>query len=98
MISVVAKIPLKEGKAAEIMEDVKALMVGVAGEEGTLFYTLSIDKKAPDTLVFMERYADKAAFKAHSETPHFNEFMGKVLGVLEGAPEINVLAEVMSAK
>jgi len=73
-------------------------MVGVARGEGTLFYNLSIDKKAPDTLVFMERYADKAAFKAHSETLHFNEFMGKVLGVLEGAPEINVLAEVMSAK
>ena len=98
MISVVAKIPLKEGKAQEIMESVKTLMAGVAKEEGTLFYTVSADRKAPDTLVFMERYADKAAFKAPSETPHFNEFMGKVMGVLEGAPEISVLNEILSAK
>lgn len=70
----------------------------MAGEEGTLFYTVSIDKKFPDTLVFMERYADKAALGAHSETPHFKAFMEKVLGLLESAPEVNVMKEAMSAK
>ena len=97
MISVIAKIPLKEGKASQLAEDIKALMEGVAKEEGTLFYTVSADKKAPDTLVFMERYKDKEALKAHSSTPHFNAFMGKVLEALEGQPEITVLNELASA-
>jgi quinol monooxygenase YgiN len=97
MISVIAKIPLKEGKASELKEDIKALMQGVAQEDGTLFYTVSADKKAPDTLVFMERYKDKEALKAHSATPHFNAFMGKIMEALEGQPEITVLNELASA-
>lgn len=98
MISVIAKIPLKEGKAAQMTGDIKALMQGVAQEEGTLFYTVSASKKAPDTLVFMERYTDKNALTAHSTTAHFNAFMGKVLENLDGSPEITVLEELASAR
>ena len=98
MISVIAKIFLNPGQAAVLENDVKALAEKVAGEEGTLFYTVNADKKAPDTLVFMERYRDMAALKKHSGTAYFQEFMGKVLPVMAKPPEIAVLEELLSAK
>ena len=74
MIAVIAKVPLKPGTREEAIDEVKVLMAKVAEEEGTLHYTLNIDKNNPDTLVFMERYKDLDALSAHGSTPHFQEF------------------------
>ena len=74
MISVIAKIPVKEEKRDEAIEAFKQLITEVAKEEGTLFYSLNVSKQAPNTLVVMERYKDKEALKTHSSTPHFQGF------------------------
>ena len=71
MISVVAKLPVQEGKAEEAIEMFKALLKEVATEEGTLLYSLNQSKKDPNTIVIIERYKDDAALAAHSATPHF---------------------------
>ena len=55
MISLVVKLPLKEGKAAEFTEAFKQIAVGVATEEGNLLYSLNFAGNAPDTAVIMER-------------------------------------------
>lgn len=96
MISVIARIPLVKGRKDEATESVKKLMKGVAAEEGTLYYTVNIDKKSPDTLVFMERYRDMDALKAHAATPHFQKFMEETVNFAEGPPEIQVLSEIAS--
>ena len=96
MISVIAKVPVQPEKKDEALLAVKELMTHVAQEEGTLYYTLNIDKGAPDTLVFMERYRDMDAFKAHGATPHFQEFMTRAAAFASGAPEIQVLKEIDS--
>lgn len=96
MISVIAKVPVQPEKKEEALGAVKDLMKHVAKEEGTLYYTLNIDKNAPDTFVFMERYRDMDAFKHHGGTPHFQEFMNKAAGFASGAPEITVLKEIDS--
>jgi quinol monooxygenase YgiN len=44
----------------------------------------------------VELYADQAALKVHSTTPHFKEFFGKFSAVMAGAPEIMILEEVAS--
>jgi len=96
MISVIAKMPLQPDKKDEALASVKKLMQGVSTEEGTLYYTANINRKDPDTLVFMERYRDMDALKAHGATPHFQKFMEEAMGFAAGQPEITVMEEIAS--
>ena len=96
MISVIAKVPVQTEKKEEALAAVKKLMAQVTKEEGTLYYTLNINDKEPDTFVFIERYQDMDALTVHSSTPHFKEFMEKAMTFAAGAPEITVLNEVDS--
>jgi quinol monooxygenase YgiN len=96
MISVIAKIPIKEGKVEEAIDAFKELMVPVAKEEGTLSYTLNRAQSNPNTLVVMERYQDKAALDIHSSTPYFKAFFAKSREFIGGKPEITVLEEIHS--
>ena len=96
MVSVIAKLPIKEGKVEEAIAAIKELMVQVAREEGTLLYTLNRDPSNPNTLVIMERYKDKAAFDAHTSTPHFKAFFAKSKAFIGGKPEISVMEEIHS--
>jgi quinol monooxygenase YgiN len=96
MLSIIAKIPVKEEKLNEAIEAVKQLMMGVGKEDGTLFYTLNISKSAPNTLVIMERYKDKEALGVHSSTPHFKSFMSKAGELFSGKPEITIMDELAS--
>jgi quinol monooxygenase YgiN len=98
MISVLAKLPMKEDKIEEAIAAIKELAAEVAKEEGTVLYTLNRDPKNPCTLIFMERYKDKAALDAHSVTPHFKAFFAKGAAFLSGRPEITVMEELISAK
>ena len=96
MLSVIAKIPVKEEKMNEALEAFKQLIAEVAKEEGTLYYTLNVSKTEPHTLVVMERYKDKEALAAHSSTPHFQALMARAPDLFSGQPEITVLKELAS--
>ena len=97
MISIVVKIPLKEGKAEEFIEAFKAVAAGVSTEEGNCLYTLSFAKKEPDTAVIMERYIDKDALTEHSQTDHFKAFGPKIGDLVAGAAEMTIMKEVVAA-
>jgi quinol monooxygenase YgiN len=96
MLSVIARIPVKEEKFDEAVEAFKQLMSEVAKEEGTLSYSLNVSKAEPLTLVVMERYKDKEALAAHSATPHFKAFSAKGAEFFAGKPDILVLNELAS--
>ena len=98
MISVIAKLPIKDDKVDEAVAAIRELMQDVAKEEGTLLYTLNRDSKNPSTLIFMERYRDKDALNANSATPHFKVFFAKSGALLSGKPEILFMEEILSAK
>jgi quinol monooxygenase YgiN len=94
MITVVAKLPIKEGKMEEALKEFKVLMAEVAKEEGTLLYSLNKGKSDPNTLIVVEQYKDKDAFNFHSSTTHFKDFFTKSAGLLGGKPEIAVMEEI----
>jgi len=96
MISLIAKIPVKEEKLNEAIEAFKQLIVEVAKEEGTLSYTLNVSKKEPNTLVVLERYKDKESLGAHSSTPHFKAFGAKAAEFFAGKSEITIMDELAS--
>jgi quinol monooxygenase YgiN len=95
MITVIAKLPIKEGKMEEALAEFKGLMSEVAKEEGTVLYSLNVEKANPNTLVVVEQYKDKEAFIFHSSTPHFKEFFTKSAALIGGGdPEIVVMKEI----
>ena len=94
MITVIAKLPIKDGKMEEALEEFKRLMSEVAKEEGTVLYSLNKEKSNPNTLVVVEQYKDKDAFKFHSSTPHFKEFFTKSAALIGGNPEIVLMEEI----
>ena len=94
MITVIAKLPIKEGKMEEALAEFKALMAEVAKEEGTVLYSLNSEKAKPNTLVLVEQYKDKDAFNFHSSTPHFKDFFTKGAAFIGDNPEIGVMKEI----
>jgi quinol monooxygenase YgiN len=96
MISVIAKLKVQEGKAADAVATFKKLIALVRNEEGTLYYTLNRDRTDPNLYVVIERYKDDAAFMAHSSTSYFAEFFAQSREFLEGSPELMMLDEIAS--
>ncbi len=98
MLTVIAKMPIKEGKMDEAIKEVKGLLVKVAKEEGTVLYSLNVETANPNTLVVVEQYTDQDALNFHSSTPYFKEHFTKASGLLAGAPEIVIMKEIARAK
>lgn len=97
MISVIAKIPLQDGKAGEFTEAFKVIAAGVATENGNFLYSLNFSEQEPNLAVIMERYTDRDALTAHSQSDHYKAFGPKIGGLVAGAPEIAIMEEVVVA-
>jgi quinol monooxygenase YgiN len=92
--SVVATIKAKAGSEAEFRAAALQLAAAVrANEPGCLLYTLN-QGESPDTFVFMERYADEDALKAHRATEHFKT-LGRAMGAfMDGQPAVLRMVEI----
>ena len=95
MITVVAKIPVKEGKMGEALAAFGELMDKVASEEGTVMYSLNKDNANPNVLV-VEQYKDKAALDAHSSSVHFKTFFAAAAAFIGGKPEMTFMEQIRS--
>jgi len=88
MISVVAKIKVKDGQQAGFEEVALSLAEAVnKNEEGCLFYALH-KSDDPTEYVFVERYTDMDAIEAHRESAHFKELGRKMGAFMDGRPDI----------
>jgi quinol monooxygenase YgiN len=92
--SIVATIKVKDGHQAQFEQVAKKLVAAVnANEPGCLLYTLNRGDD-PRTYVFMERYKDEEATKAHRAAEHFRTF-GKAMGEhMDGPPQVLRMREV----
>ncbi len=94
-ITVIAKIKARAGSEAQVEAAFREMIPKVrASEPGTLAYVLHKSTQDPTTFVFYEVYQDQAALDAHGKTPHMAEAGGKLRGILDGRPQIDVLTEV----
>ena len=92
--SIVATIKVKAGHEADFEAIAGKLVAAVkANEPGCMLYTLNRGDD-PLTFVFMERYQDADAVKAHRATDHYRS-LGREMGAhMDGAPEILRMQEV----
>lgn len=87
MIHVVAIITAKPGQRETILEAARANIPAVRAEDGCIEYEPTIDaeglggfqtKFGPDTFIFIEKWRDAQALKAHAAAPHMAAYAGKV--------------------
>ena len=87
MIHVIAIITAKPGQRENILAAARANIPAVRAEDGCIEYNLGIDadgmgsfqtKFGPDTFVFVEKWRDANALKAHAAAPHMAAYSTKV--------------------
>jgi len=87
MIHVIAIITAKPGQRDNMLAAAKANIPAVLAEDGCIEYGPAIDAEGlgsfqtrfgPDTFVFIEKWRDAAALKAHAAAPHMAAYAGKV--------------------
>jgi quinol monooxygenase YgiN len=84
MIHVIAILTAKPGQRAAVLDAFKANMPAVLAEDGCLEYGATVDIEGadpafgPDTLVVVEKWASRAALKAHVASPHMAAYGAKV--------------------
>ena len=100
MIHVIAIITAKPGQRDNILEAARANIPAVKAEDGCIEYAPTIDaeglgnfqtKFGPDTFVFVEKWRDAQALKAHAAAPHMAAYAAKVKDLI-ASRVIHVLA------
>jgi quinol monooxygenase YgiN len=69
-------IKLKDGMQAEVEEIVREFAPkGPGSEEGTLSFRVYRDPAKPDYLLFVEHFADQAAYGKHTDSAAYRELI-----------------------
>jgi quinol monooxygenase YgiN len=76
MLIKVFPIKLKDGMQAEVEEIVREFAPkGPGAEDGTLSFRVYRDRAKPDYLLFVEHFADQAAYDAHISSAAYRELI-----------------------
>jgi quinol monooxygenase YgiN len=93
-VIVLAKIPIQDGKRAEVIAGMAPMMEHVETEAGTLQYILCEDSGDDNAVWVYEVYADQAAFDAHSGSDVMKALGASIGPFLAGRPELTFLSPV----
>ena len=91
MLAKVFPITIKPGKQAEVEAIVEEFAPkGPAQEQGTLSFRVYRDPARPDYLLFVEHFADQAAYDAHTGSDAYKELIaGRFAGLITEFIEID---------
>jgi len=87
MIHVIAIITATPGQRENVLAAARANIPAVLAEDGCSEYSIALDaeglgsfqtKFGPDTFVFIEKWRDAQALKAHAAAPHMAAYAAKV--------------------
>jgi len=93
MLTLVAEIKVREGKAEEAKAAFRELMAAVrASEPGTLTYTIHQHKDDPLLFLAYERYQDEGALKTHMT--NLGKHGSRLAGLLDGRPKATYLVDI----
>jgi autoinducer 2-degrading protein len=84
MLVVIAQYRAKPGKGDEVAAVLAVHGPKSAAEPGCRTFTANRSQEDGDRFVLYEQYDDDAAFQAHRESPHFQEYIaGRVVPLLD---------------
>jgi quinol monooxygenase YgiN len=88
MLVIHATFPVEPNSREDALELTRELAEHSRAEDGTIDYRVTTDIEEETVFRFFERYENEAAFGAHAETDHFQEFAAALPELLAGEPEI----------
>jgi quinol monooxygenase YgiN len=88
MIVLHASFPIDPDKREDALDLIENLVEQSQAEDGMIDYRATTDVNDPNVVRFFEQYEDEAAFEAHTQTDHFQEFEDALPDLLAGEPEI----------
>jgi quinol monooxygenase YgiN len=95
VVTLVVTLTLHPDKEQEFVDFAAALVRAVhQSEPGTLLYVLHRHPTEPHTYVWVERYRDAEALKAHTESPHMSEAASRLPNWLSRPPEVIQLSQI----
>jgi len=84
MLVVQTTIPIDESQVEEATAVARRVAAATREEPGTLGYEAATSVDDDPALVFVERYADEDAARAHQETDHYAEFVDAICELADG--------------
>jgi len=94
--SVIAKMKAQPGSRDAVVAALTDAMAATEAEEGTLLFSIHLDKADPDTVWAFELYVDDAALGVHGGSEATATMFGAV-GPLLAEPPMLVLGELHAA-
>lgn len=88
MLVVHATFPIDPDHDDEARERIETLAERSRNEDGIIEYQVATDIDDQNVFRFFEKYEDEAAFEAHAETDHFQEFAAALPDLLAGEPTV----------
>ena len=77
---IIANFELNGEHREEAMAALTDLAEATRTEPGCVSFILTQNRADPNTYVFLEIWANEAAFQTHRETPHLKEFRNRIEG------------------
>jgi quinol monooxygenase YgiN len=95
-ITLIGTMAIKPEHEQEFVEFAAATAQTVHEQEpGTILYVLHQHATEPHTYVWVERYRDAEAWKAHTQAPYIAEAMRKLANWLSKPPELIQLSQIV---
>ena len=93
-INVVATFKAKPGMENRVREALERAIQPTLAEDANRGYLLHEGAKDPTLFVLYEGYLSSAAFDEHLKTPHLQQLVKDVDGILERPFEVTVLRQI----
>jgi quinol monooxygenase YgiN len=87
-VRIIARIPAKPEKAAEVRSILLGLVDETRKEKGCISYELLHNHADSGDFTFVEEWANDSVFDAHLATPHVQKALSKAGSLLAGEPDI----------
>ncbi len=94
MITLIAKVKVKEGKMEEAVKALKEIVPKIKeAEPGCLVYIPHTVRGEENTIIFYEKYRDQEALKLHSG--NIPKSLAKLLPLLEPGMDVRTCEEIV---
>lgn len=94
MLTVVARIKVKEAAVPRFLEAIGPLVAATSAEAGCSLYEFNQSHDEPGLFVVYEKWADRAALDQHMTTPHLQAFVGAFGPEFDGPPVVSLFTTV----
>jgi quinol monooxygenase YgiN len=86
MLHVIARAVARPEEASRVRREFEALVAPTRAEPGCLRYELFVDGENAGNFLFVQEYADEAAFEAHLASAHVKKMLDDVVHPLLASP------------